>query len=141
MYQNHALLSRKLSLVNVKWPIAVMNRVKYNCHYILDSCIVIYTVVSDFSWHSFSTKQVVLQTLRKKSCVRRLGWVRMIGFMKKVKRKRWNCFWNGIYNWWVAGVRERTWHRVTRNYLVVYCVWRGTGGLKNRNPFFLQNQI
>ena len=66
IYQNHALLSRKPSLVNVKWPIAVMNRVKYNCHYILDSCIVIYTVVSDFSWHSFSTKQVVLQTLRKK---------------------------------------------------------------------------
>ena len=54
MYQNHALLSRKLSLVNVKWPIAVMNRMKYNCHYISDSCIVIYTVVSDFSWHSFS---------------------------------------------------------------------------------------
>ena len=30
--------------------------------------------------------------ITEKSCVRRLGWVRMIGLMKKVKRKRWNCF-------------------------------------------------
>lgn len=72
-----------------------MNRVKYNCHYILDSCIVIYTVVGDFSWHSFSTKQVVLQTLRKKLCkeigVGENDWIDEEGEEKKVELfLKWN---------------------------------------------------
>lgn len=105
---------------------------KYNCHYILDSCTVIYQrIFMTF----FLNKTDCPTDITQKSCVRRLGWVRMIGFMKR------NCFRKGIYNWWVAGVRERTWHGAARNYLVVFCVWWGTGGIKNRNLFSLQNQI
>lgn len=56
-----------------------MNRVKYNFHYILDSFIAFMTF--------FLNKTGCPTDITQKRCVRRLGWVRMIGFMKKVKRK------------------------------------------------------
>lgn len=70
-----------------------MNRVKYNCHYISDSCIVIYTVVSDFSWHSFSgcPTDITQKKLCKEIGVGENDWIYEEGEEKKVELfLKWN---------------------------------------------------